>query len=170
MCMTTQLQALAVERRMADTFETVARKLAQNEATLGSLYELFGQSFPQDTELWVGLAADEYQHSLWIRKVSEAATPEQRQQSLPSIRVPAIETMIQYIGSIAGRCRRGELTRLNALALARDLEGSLLENKLLEALPGGTAGLATVQTSLIAQTAQHRQRLEDALERVRRQG
>lgn len=155
---------------MADTFETVVLKLAENEAALGRLYEVFGQSFPQDTELWTGLAADEYQHSLWIRKVSEAATPEQRQQSLPSIRVPAIETMIRYLSSIAGRCRRGELTRLNALALARDIEDSLLESKLLEALPSGPAGLATVQKSLISQTTQHRQRIEDALERVKRQG
>jgi hypothetical protein len=155
---------------MSDTFEAITGKLMENETALGRLYELFGQTFPQDAELWVSLARDEYRHSVWIRQACEAVTPEQRQQSLLSIRVPAVEKMIQYVGSIAERCRRGELTRLNALALARDLENSLLESRLLGTLSSGAARLVLLQKSLVESTTEHRQRIVDALDRVRQGG
>jgi hypothetical protein len=155
---------------MPDTFEAVARKLQENETALGRLYELFGRTFPQDQDLWKGLAEDECRHAAWLRQAEEAVTLEQSQQSLLSIRVAAIEYMMQHIGSTAERCRRGELTRLTALALARDLENSLLENKLLGTLSSGAASPASLQKALVQSTREHRQRVIDALERVRRGG
>ena len=152
---------------MPDTFEAVAQKLVENETAIGRLYELFGRSFPQDAELWESLAQDEHHHATRIRHALEVVTPEQRQMSLLSIRLPAIETMLQYVASIAGRCRLGELTRLTALALAHDLESSLLESKLLGTLSSGAARLAAVEKSLVDETAHHRRRLADALERAR---
>jgi hypothetical protein len=159
-----------VERGMADTFETIARKLMENETAIGRLYQLFGQVIRQDADLWAGLAQDEYQHSEWIRQAYEAVTPEQRQKSLLSVRAQAVDSMIEYVGSVAERCRRGELTRLTALSLARDLENSLLESKLLGTLSSGAASLAALEKTLVEATARHRKRLADASERARQEG
>jgi rubrerythrin len=152
---------------MPDTFEAVSQKLMENETAIGRLYEVFGRTFPQDAELWTGLAQDEHRHATWIRHALETLEPEQRQKGLVSIRLPAIEAMLQYVASIAGRCRQGELTRVTALALARDLENSLIESKLLGTLSSGAACLAAVEKSLVEETAEHRKRLADAFERVR---
>jgi rubrerythrin len=152
---------------MPDTFEAVSQKLMENETAIGRLYELFSRTFPQDAELWTSLAQDEHRHAMWIRHALETVTPEQRQKNLLSIRVQAIETMLQYVASIAGRCRLGELTRLTALALARDLENSLIESKLLGTLSSGAARLAAVEKTLVEQTAEHRKKLAEAFERVR---
>jgi hypothetical protein len=99
---------------MPDTFEAISQQLMENETAIGRLYELFGRTFQQDAELWVGLARDEFRHAVWIRQALETATPEQRQKKLLSIRLAAVETMLQYVASIAGRCRQGELTRVTA--------------------------------------------------------
>jgi hypothetical protein len=152
---------------MPDTFEAVTRKLMENETAIGHLYELFSVTYPLDAELWTRLAQDEHQHAEWIRQAAEAAEPEQRKQSPLSIRLVAIEAMIQHVGSIAERCRRKELTRINALALGRDLENSLLESKLLGALSAGAARLAGLENALVRSTADHRRSLAEALDRVR---
>jgi hypothetical protein len=155
---------------MPDTFEAVTGKLIENETAIGRLYELFGRTFPVDVDLWATLAQEEYQHADWICQATEAVTPEQRQQSLLSVRVPAIDDMIRYVGSIAERCEHGELTRLNTLSLACDLENFLVESKLLGTLSSGAACLATLQKTLVDATIRHRQRIEDALVRLRSAG
>jgi hypothetical protein len=151
---------------MPDTFESVTRKLMENETAIGHLYELFSLTFPPDAELWTRLARDEHQHAEWIRQASDAAAPEQRERSPLSIRLAAVENMIQHVGLIAERCRRKELTRINALALGRDLESSLLESKILGTLSSGAAGLAGLELALVQATADHRRSLVEALDRV----
>ena len=155
---------------MSHTFEAVARKLMENETAIGQLYELFGHAFVPDAELWARLAEEEYQHAEWIRRALEAVTPERRQQGLLSIRLPAIESMIQHVESIVERCRRNELTRIGALALARDLESSLLESKLLGTLSSGAGRFEVLEKALVQATGDHRKRIVDALDRVRHGG
>ena len=152
---------------MLDSFEAIARKLAQNETALAGLYELFERTFNEDAALWGGLARDEHQHAAWILHTLAAATPEQREQPSPQARVQAIERMISYVGTLADRCRRGELTRLTALALARDLENSLLEGNVLALIASATGRLAGLQADLIRATTAHRKRIIDALDELR---
>jgi len=75
--------------------------------------------------------------------------------------------MIQYVESIVERCRRHELTRITALALAGDLESSLLESKLLGTLSSGAAPFAALEKALVPAPGDHRKRIVDALDRVR---
>ncbi len=150
---------------MTDTFDTVAGKLIENERGLGALYELFATAFAADADLWTALAAEEQQHADWIRHAIDAMLPEDRRRPLPSIRVPAVASMIQYVASVADRCRRGELTRRSALALARDIENSLLEGRLLDTLTASSAADAA-RHELVQGTTLHRKRIADRLARA----
>jgi hypothetical protein len=150
---------------MTDTLETVAEKLVQNEAGIGQLYELFAAAFPEDAPLWSALGEEEKQHAEWIRRAVEAMPADTRQRPVPAIRSQAIGTMITYVASVAERCRRNELTRLNAFALARDIENSLLEGRLLESLQVPAPG---VDKDLLEATAAHRRRIVEAMQRLRR--
>lgn len=154
---------------MPDSFEAVARKLAENETAIAGLYELFARAFDADRALWTGLANEEHQHAAWILSALEAMTPDQRLQLDVQARVPAIDLMIAYVASLADRCRRGELTRITALSLARDLENSLLEGRMLASIATSAGRLAGLQADLIRATTAHRKRIADVLDRARRE-
>jgi hypothetical protein len=151
---------------MADTIETIANALAENERGLAALYESFAAAFPIDRDLWAGLAREEEEHASWIRRAVDGLPPEARRRPMLTVRLPAVTTMIRYVSSLVGRCRRGELTRRTAIALGRDLENSLLEGKLLTVLDTPPLTTGGVGKALAESTAQHRSRLIDALQRV----
>ncbi|MGE5361013.1 MAG: hypothetical protein ACM3NQ_18500 [Bacteroidales bacterium] len=148
---------------MTETLETVAAKLVENERGIGQLYELFAAAFPDDAPLWSALGQEEQQHAEWIRQAVEAMPADTRQQPVPAIRSQAIGSMMAYVASVRERCRRKELSRLNAFALARDIENSLLEGRLLESLKTPVAG---VDKDLLAATAVHRRRIVEAMQRL----
>ena len=152
---------------MPDSFEAVARRLAENETAIGGLYELFAEAFAVDRVFWAGLANEEHQHAAWILSALEAIAPDQRRQVDVQARVPAIDLMIGYVASLADRCRRGELARLTALALARDLENSLLEGRILTSIATSAGRLAELRADLLRATTAHRQRIADVLDRAR---
>ncbi len=153
---------------MPDSFEAIAKKLAENETAIAGLYELFAEAFDADRALWTGLANEERQHAAWILAALEATTPDQRPQLGVQARVPAIDLMITYVATLEDRCRRGELTRVTALSLARDLENSLLEGRVLASIAASAGRLAGLQADLIRATTAHRRRIAEVLDRARR--
>ena len=153
---------------MSDSFEVIAAKLAENETNLSELYALFAETFPEDAALWTELSHDEQRHAAWITAVSQSAA-QGGTVPLPSaaVRREAIETMIRYTRSVAERCRKGEMTRVQAHALACDFENSMLENRLFSALSAGAAESRSLVEDLIDDTARHRQRIRSALATLR---
>jgi len=152
---------------MINTFVDVAAKLAENEEAVGALYEQFAAAFPDDRELWAGLASEEAQHAQWIREAVSAMAPDARREPVPVIRLQAIVSMTAFVLKLGERCRRGEITRVNALALARDLENSVHEGKLLDVLSAAPATAVSVDKRLAAATAEHRARISATLQRAR---
>ncbi|MFB3855082.1 MAG: hypothetical protein ACE148_14835 [Vicinamibacterales bacterium] len=152
---------------MANTFEDIAARLAENEQAVGALYERFAESFPEDRELWVALARDEGQHAESIRGMLAAIPAEALRRPVQAIRLQAVATMKAYVESLAERCQRGELTRISALALGRDIENSLLEGKLFDVLSAAPATVVRVDEDLAAATREHRARIASALERAK---
>jgi hypothetical protein len=149
---------------MADTFDALADKLIENESAIGALYDLFAATFPVDRDLWAGLAREEEQHAAWIRQAVENLPSETRQRPVPLIHLQAVVSLLTYATALAERCRRGELTRFTALALARDLENSLLEGKVLTTL---ATSLSHLEKALVESTTAHRERIAAAWQALR---
>jgi rubrerythrin len=155
---------------MSDPLDEVADLLIENELTIARLYEQFAQTFEEDATFWQRLAKEEHQHARWIEEARDLARTRPVEPTAPAVRLPAVEHMIQYVDSIGERCRKGELTRLNAHALARDVEDSLLESRIFNLFVPARDQLRALQERLVRDTAAHRQRIAEALDRIRKAG
>ncbi len=153
---------------MQDVFEAIARSLADNETALADLYATFARAFPEDAPLWAALADDERHHASAIGEVRQSVTAGAVRPDPGAVRREAIESMTRYVHSIGDRCRRGEIARIQACALARDLENSMLEKNLFRVLGVGPAAVTALQELLAAQTLEHRRKIDETLARLRR--
>ncbi len=152
---------------MKDRFDAVAAKLADNEIALAELYATFARTFSEDASFWTALVDDERRHASLINDVRQSEPSGGVRPPPAGARPEAIDTMMRYVRSIVERCRKGELSRVQACALAKDLENSMLENKLFVVLGTGSAELTAVQERLAADTADHRRRIDETLARLR---
>ncbi len=151
---------------MKDSFDTIAAKLAENEMAVAALYLKFARTFPEDVALWAPLAEDEQRHADWVSEVRCSVAASGSEPEPGAVRVQAIDTMTRYIQSIGERCGKGELNRTQACARARDLENSILENKLFTIL-GNSPELRNLQQRLVTDETAHRKRIDETLGRLK---
>ncbi len=155
---------------MPEPFDLIAAKLEENEKALSDLYAQFARTFPQDSEFWSELSRDEVRHAGWIDRVRQDAAAGAIRPGQATARPQAVDTAIQYAASLAARCRKGDLTRVQAHALARDIENTMLEQRLFVVLGLASPELATLQDDLRRETAEHRDRIGAALARLVQRG
>jgi hypothetical protein len=98
---------------MSDPLDEVADALIENELAIARLYEQFAQTFGEDATFWQGLAKEEHQHARWIGEARDLArrAGRARRAARSSSSRRAHDPCVESIGE---RCRKGELTRLNA--------------------------------------------------------
>ncbi len=150
---------------MNDSFEVIAAKQAEHEVALSELYAQFARTFPVDADLWTSLSHDEARHAMWIDEVRQAASAASIQQVETTVRRQGIEAAITHARGLAERCRNGNLTRLQAHAMARDIENGLLERRVFAALAGVAPGFARVRDALTKETTAHRDKIVKAMAR-----
>lgn len=148
---------------MKDSFDAVAAKLEENEISLSDLYALFARTFPEDATLWTELSADETKHAGWINRLRQAVRAGTIQPAETSARLPAVEMALQYNRTLAGRCRNGALTRMEALGNARNIENGMLERNVFRALGGASREFKDLQDLLTRETSAHRDKIGKAM-------
>ena len=149
-----------------DTFDAIAAKLAEHERALSEMYQQFARTFVEDADLWTGLSRDETRHAAWVEHMRHLVDVRAIEAPESPARRPAIDMAIQYASTLADRCRRGDMTRLQAHALARDVENGMLERKLFTALGGAAREFKDLQDALVLETTSHRDRIVQSLARL----
>lgn len=115
--------------------ETVIRSLdllREHERAIGRLYAAYAGRFPEEREFWLGLSREEDQHAKWLDSLQSRV--DEDPSSLVADRFPtaAIELSLAYVNRLTGNADSSDLTRVNALSVAVDLERALLEHKYFE--------------------------------------
>ena len=131
-----------------------------HEETLERLYTVLAERFPDDSEFWQGLAQDEQQHGAWLRQLKQALSTGALRLDASSIRLPAIQSAIDYIKAMTGAVQRGRYPYVKVLGEIWDFQQNLLESGLFWALqaPGGND--TPVMEQLAQATEEHRIKLE----------
>ncbi len=146
-------------------FEQLAAKLAEHEIALSEMYAQFARTFTVDAELWTALSRDEARHAVWIDEMRQSASARSVRAVDTTIRLQGVEVALTYARGLAERCRSGRMTRLQAHALARDVENGMLERKVFAVLGAASPEFANLQETLTRETAAHRDKISKALAR-----
>lgn len=152
---------------MNDTFNQLIEKLMANETAISRLYRQFAETFPRDCDFWNAISQEELKHASWIEKLQDRGRQGEIGSGSTTIRAIAVENSIKYIDSLSEKCRQGNISRLNACALAFDIEKSLLEKQFLNVFSIGPGKYKDLSDKLIDETKLHMEKISEALKAMR---
>ena len=133
----------------------VLEMLIRHELALKQLYELFATMFTNHTDFWQNLARDEQSHADWLialRSNSIACTWLLYESRL---KFEAIKTSISYVESKIAKAEEGNISILQALSIAKDLESALLERQFSKLKDSAPKEIGAVMMRLANETERH---------------
>lgn len=114
----------------------VIEQLVENELAVGNFYRLCAERFAVLKDFWSGLAAEEEEHGQWIRQLKAEINEGRAAFRSETIKTIAVQSSIAYSNEQAGRLQRGELSIVNALSIAVNIERSVFESRIFDAFTG----------------------------------
>ncbi|MCX8038751.1 MAG: hypothetical protein N3D11_17200 [Candidatus Sumerlaeia bacterium] len=134
--------------------------MIQHEQTVGEIYRVFARRIPADAEFWLAIARDENVHADWIRDF--AAQVQESGAAFNEVRfnLHALQTSLDYLKVLKTHAE-GITTPARALAMALQIEHSMMEKELFRIANGDAEALKNVLERLADGTTAHIRRLEE---------
>ena len=149
---------------MQDNMLDALKALIRLELKVGELYEACALQWPEDAPFWLDVARQEAGHARAIESmVSLIAQNPAHFLPAKAIKVAAVETIIAGIERNTDHVRNGRLLKNNVMAIAVDIENSVMEKKFFEMIRTADPVFLQLSYDIMAQTREHKQRFEKRL-------
>jgi len=102
------------------------------EESLAEMYALFLEKFPEHKDLWTVLVQEELEHADAVQKLYRLTYKNHVSFSAGSIRLSAVESIIDYVRKTCEIGRRDGLDAQQALEISRDIEKSLIAKNIFD--------------------------------------
>ena len=102
------------------------------EKTIGEIYEVFSEIYPEHNNLWETLIMDEKAHAEAIRKLYKLTYEGQALFDESTIDIFTVQSVLDYVKGVHDDAISGKYTEQQALALTYEMEKSLLEKDLFK--------------------------------------
>lgn len=148
----------------------ILESIGRLEVTMAEFYATCAEVWTADSSFWQSLQEEEHQHSQNIEKMAAIITRRQDHFELNRTFNPtAINTFIAYVNSMIQRVREQREPRLEpaqVLAIARDMEQSIIEGKYNEIVKTKDAEYLGMIRGILADTLVHRNKIANRLAAV----
>jgi hypothetical protein len=129
--------------------------LAKHEEAIGRLYAEYANRFPRHHALWVQLSEEEYQHAEWLRTLDPAIKDGSLSFAADRFDAKVIDKSLTWVIFQTGRAEKGELTQDEAVAVAMEVESTIIENKCFEVFEKDPPEFRKVLRLLSSSTENH---------------
>lgn len=153
---------------MKEKQDQLIDKMAESEELISQLYRAYADRFPTLQEFWSGLADEEMEHANSLYELCAKVTGQ-----LPlyikedRFKIQAIQTYQEYLQKEIENARKKELLLINALAVSRYIEESLIESKYFEAFETDSVDLKRVLLKLSKDTRVHMNKTKEMLNKYK---
>lgn len=141
----------------------IMQMLIKHELTMKRLYEVFAGTFPRHKDLWSGLAADEQRHADVLKKVMYEPGIDEWVFQENRLTPQSIKFSDSFIEKQIDKAESGTLSAKQALDIARDLEGALVEKQFLRIGNLSSEELRDALIPVSLDTQRHFDMVEEAL-------
>lgn len=143
-----------------DAANDLVQEIKRHELALAKMYKQFAVSHPEHREFWDQLAREEAIHAEWIESLGRHYQNGQIGLSGLKLNHQAIKTSISHLENQTEASRNGDLSLLNAVSIALDIEKSMIDNKFFEIFDLVDAKFDRIRAGLESETVKHRQHIE----------
>ena len=155
---------------MNENYLDVLAMLIRHELSIMQLYENFAIMFRVHEVFWQNLAADEKRHADWLKGLRSDSNAGEWLTSNIQLKPEAVKTSIEYVENQTARAKHGDLSSLQALSIARDLESALLERQFYKLKNSVPKEITPVLTNLTYETENHLKIITEMLAAERKKG
>lgn len=134
--------------------------LENNERATAELYLAYASLFPLHREFWMQLSADETRHTAWVAGLVRQARDGSLAIQEGRFREDIFLAYRDYVRQKQAEARARALTLVAALAVARDLEGTMVERSFFMVMESDSPALAQVLRNLHHSTENHAATIE----------
>ena len=143
-----------------DEMNEIILAIQQHELSLARMYQEFAKSHPDHHQFWSQLAREEDMHAQWIESLGSHYHKGHIGKSGVKLNRQALRTSISHIEKQTESSRNGDLSLLNAVSIALDIEKSMIDKQFFEIFDLGDAKFDRIRAGLKKETLKHRQNLE----------
>ena len=135
--------------------------MAEAEGAVGEFYETCANVPGEDRSFWLQAASEEAAHKKSIQEMGEmiSRTPENFSLHRP-FNAAATRTFLSFIRQNTAALKEGNIPGKKLFIVARDIERSLLEFAYFEIVKTDDLEYEKILKEILAQTAEHKNRLE----------
>jgi hypothetical protein len=137
--------------------------LIRHETAIKQLYELFAETFPEHRTFWEGIKEEEQKYAYFLEGLSSKASLKEWFVNDGRLKRLAIIGSIEYIEGQIERARKANISLLEALSIANDLEEALIEKQFIRLTISGPEEIRNVMKGLVADTQRHRKMIAEKL-------
>ena len=138
------------------------------EQSLAEMYALFLEKFPEHKTLWTVLIKEELEHAEAVKKLYRLTYKNDAAFSEGTIRLAAVEAIIDYLKKNCEIGQRDGLTAEQALELSRDVEKSMIAKNIFSHFKVRLEYVSMLN-HLRAGSEQHAQLVQDEINRHNKQ-
>ena len=141
--------------------------MRQVELAMSVLYKICAKKWAEDSQFWLNLSEDEINHSENVKMLSNLIHNKIGTQvnfrSHRPFTLNSIQSFISGVMDSAERIRHEKISKKRALAIALDVERSLLERRYSELVKTDDVEYQTIATAIDTETEIHREKIEKKL-------
>ena len=152
---------------MKDKELEITNKLAENEETLGKLYQIYANKFSDYRQFWEDLVTAEKKHAGWIRKLQTEAEKERLLIRPYRFNVVAVQNQIKHVEEEIQKTAGPNYSLTNALSAALNFETSLLESKYFEIFDSFSLEMKKIFNDITEDTKGHVIKVREAWQKNR---
>jgi len=154
---------------MGENKTDVLEMMAVNEEEIRQLYKIYSEKFPQYRDFWWGLAVEETQHAVWIRELRQRVNEGGHiYLSEDRFDIEAIKRFHDCVKVMLDVAEKREISLEEALSNSLSIEYNLIENKFFEVFEADSDVLKFVLKVLHTSTNEHKNRVQEALNKIRK--
>jgi rubrerythrin len=130
--------------------------LIENEREIGRYYRAMVDLIPEHKATWESLSSQEEGHAAALEEIRKAVKENPRLFAPGKYALAAVRTTIRETGEMIGKIRRREVHPRYAVTFITDIENSMLENQLDQAVKTDVVEVQNTLNRLSGQTTSHR--------------
>lgn len=139
--------------------------MADNEALASQLYAIYADRFPQRKALWQNLSTEEKNHEKWLREIELLTVSGDVFLNDKRFNREPITGLTKHIKDLINKAEN--VTDVEALSCALDLEQSLIERRYFEIIESDNPKIKKVLNDLELETENHKSMLWKLWEETR---
>ena len=151
---------------LADQVQTLGL-MAAHESAIADLYHAYAEQFPDRRDFFQALANQEIAHARCIAGFAKEVEAARVLVNPGRFTSQSITTSLDFVEAQVRKAANPDLSLLDALATALDIEEALIERQYFRILEGDSASLKQLLQSLAAETSAHREQVRHAWEQER---